>query len=116
MTMDIHIHSRLSSCDTVNLISDAISELKRVYGSRFWFSEVKSSSRLSRHILLEDFGFEEECGLIVSDTTKEFDGLDAVARSLRDALGKENSMVIYADTGKPFPEDDYTRSVVRDQT
>lgn len=111
MSIEISIQSALCVAETKRAIQRAIDELRASYGARFWFSEVQESSALSRTIALEDFGFSSVCGLLVSDLHKEFDGLDVVARTLRDAIGKENSIVIYPDSGELFPKEDYAPKI-----
>lgn len=107
MSMEISINSKLSIDDTNGLIVDAIKDVKNKYGDRFWISKVGKSSDLKKTIFREDFSFNVNCDLLIQDTTKDFDGLDEVARIFRTAIGEENAMVIYGDTFKPFPESDY---------
>lgn len=64
---------------------------------------------MSKEILSGDFGFQSVCEFMVSDVEKEFDGLDIVARTLRGAIGANNCVVIYGDTGELFPKQDYER-------
>lgn len=109
MSIEIKIHSALCVAETNRAIQRAVDGLRASYGSRFWFSEVQESSALSRTIALEDFGFSAVCGFLVSDLHKEFDGLDVVARTLRDAIGQENSIVIFPDSGELFPKEDDAR-------
>ncbi|MEP4192599.1 MAG: hypothetical protein ABJN51_16045, partial [Sneathiella sp.] len=90
-------------------VADSIKGLKVRYGTRFWISEIKESSSLSREILSTGFGFQSVCDFTVSDVNKEFDGLDIVARTLRRAIGENSSVVIYADTGELFPKEEYER-------
>ncbi|MEO3413049.1 hypothetical protein AAFO92_00195 [Roseovarius sp. CAU 1744] len=108
MTMDIHIHSKLSLAETSEAISDVVEKLGNQYGNRFWFSKVFESSKLTKELLSEDFDFKAVCGFVVTDVTKEFEGLDVIARSLRNTLKQKNSIVIYAETGELFPKEDYT--------
>lgn len=107
MSMEIQIHSKLSIADTSKAISEAVEQLRIRYGDRFWFSDVTESSRLSKEILSEDFGFQGVCGFVVSDVSKEFDGLEVAARTLRNALDEQNAIVVYPDTGELFPKEDY---------
>lgn len=109
MTMDIQIHSKLSVHETSEAAANYIKGLKVQYGARFWISDIKESSPLSKEILSGDFGFQSVCDFTVSDVNKKFDGLDIVARTLRRAIGENSSIVIYADTGELFPKEDYER-------
>jgi hypothetical protein len=109
--MDIHIHSNLSVAETVRAVAEPIKKLRAQLGERFWFSDFQESSKLSSEVIFEDFGFHTICGCIVSDTTKEFDGLEVVARTLRKAISEQSSIVVYADSGELFPKVDYVSSV-----
>ena len=107
--MDIQIHSRLSFQETYAAVSNSIKKLIEQYGTRFWISEIRESSPMSKEVLSGDFGFQSVCEFMVSDVEKEFDGLDIVARTLRGAIGASNCVVIYGDTGELFPKQDYER-------
>jgi len=109
--MDICIHSSLSVADTVRAVAEPIKMLKAQFGERFWFSDFQESSELSSEVVFEDFGFHTICRCLVSDTTKEFDGLEIVARTLRKAISEQSSIVVYADSGELFPKADYASSV-----
>ena len=46
MSIDIIIHSSLSVSETNAATKGPISELKEIFGERFWISEFKESSNL----------------------------------------------------------------------
>lgn len=100
--MDIQIHSRLSVQETYAAVSNSIKKLIEQYETRFWVSEIRESSPMSKEILSGDFEFQSVCEFMVSDVEKEFDGLDIVARTLRGAIGANNCVVIYGDTVNCF--------------
>ncbi|MEJ8561541.1 hypothetical protein QTO30_10165 [Yoonia sp. GPGPB17] len=107
MKMDIQIHSKLSPENVTVKLSDTLVKLKVRFGQRFWCSDVAPTGDLTKEIVMDDFGFHSVSSLLVTDTTKQFDDFDTVTRLLRSAIGEENSIVIYADTGRLFPEIDY---------
>ena len=105
--MDITVFSKLSVSETEQAISDVVAAVKKEFGPRFWISKVHEESDLYKNIRREDFGFESESYFIVQDNTKAFDDFDRVARMFRSAIGKDNALVIYSYSEKPFPKEDY---------